>query len=111
MMAIEYTWTINQLERNTANGGVVRVHWRCQGIEGDHSDSYGKASDFTPDPSAGDFIPYADLTESVVIGWVQNSKWDPADASSKTMKVGVEEFITADITEKKNPVISIGRPW
>jgi hypothetical protein len=33
-MAIEYTWTIAQLERNTSDGGVTVVHWRVAAVDG-----------------------------------------------------------------------------
>jgi hypothetical protein len=65
-----YTWQIANMERNTADDGVVVCHWRCTGVDGDHSaSSYGTTS-HTPDPSAADFVPYADLTEATVLGWV-----------------------------------------
>jgi hypothetical protein len=41
-MAIEYTWTIAQLERNTSDGGVTVVHWRVSAVDGDYTaSSYG----------------------------------------------------------------------
>ena len=100
------TWTISTLESNTADGGVIVAHWRVTDSEtvGDDTYSasaYGTAS-FTPDASADDFVPYADLTEAVVLGWC----WD-ADVD----KDAIEVSLTANIEEQKNPVTEAGVPW
>ena len=103
------TWTISQLERNTADGGVIVAHWRVTEEEtvgtGDDAvtytaSSYG-SSGFTPDPSASDYIAYADLTEADVIGWVQ------ADVDQDAIKTA----LTEKIDEQKNPTTVDGVPW
>ena len=100
------TWTISTLESNTADGGVIVAHWRVNDSEtvGDDTFSasaYGTCS-FTPDASADDFVPYADLTESVVLGWC----WD-ADVD----KDAIEASLTAKIEEQKAPTTETGVPW
>ena len=95
------TWTIEQLDRNTADGGVTVAHWRVSEVDGDYSaSSYGTVG-FTPDPSASDFVPYADLTESTVLGWVQE----------QLDKDAIEASLTANIAEQKAPVTASGTPW
>jgi len=95
------TWTIAQLDRNTADGGVTVAHWRVSEVDGDYSaSSYGTVG-FTPDPSASDFVPYADLTESTVLGWVQE----------QLDKDAIEASLTANIAEQKAPVTASGTPW
>ena len=95
------TWTIEQLDRNTADGGVTCAHWRVLEVDGDYSaSSYGTVG-FTPDPSASDFIPYADLTESTVLGWVQ----------AEVDKDDTEAALSANISEQKTPTTSTGVPW
>lgn len=100
------TWTISTLESNTSDGGVIVAHWRVTDSEtvGDdtyNARSYGTCS-FTYDASADDFVPYADLTESVVLGWC----WD-ADVD----KDAVEASLTAKIEEQKAPTTETGVPW
>ena len=96
-------WSISTLESNTADGGVIVAHWRVTEEDGDHSASaYGTCS-FTPDASADDFVPYADLTEEVVLGWC----WD-ADGVDKD---AVEASLTAKIEEQKAPTTETGVPW
>jgi hypothetical protein len=33
------TWSIGQMDRNTANGGVTVAHWRVEAVDGDHAAS------------------------------------------------------------------------
>ena len=100
------TWTISTLESNTADGGVIVAHWRVTdsetvGEETYYASAYSTCS-FTPDASADDFVPYADLTESMVLGWC----WD-----NGVDKDAVEASLTANIAEQKNPVTEDGVPW
>jgi hypothetical protein len=99
-------WTISTMEHNTADGGVIVAHWRVTdsetvGEETYSASAYGTCS-FTYDASADDFVPYADLTESVVLGWC----WD-ADVD----KDAVEASLTANIEEQKAPTTDTGVPW
>lgn len=95
------TWTIAQLERNTADGGVVVAHWRCEAVDGDYSaSSYGTCG-FTPDPTDPAYIPFESLTEADVIGWVE-AELD-VDA--------IEAALTANIEEQKAPKTEAGVPW
>ena len=99
-------WSIPMMEHNTADGGVIVAHWRVTDSEtvGDDTytaSAYGTCS-FTPDASADDFVPYADLTEEVVLGWC----W--ADGVDKD---AVEASLTAKIEEQKAPTTETGVPW
>ena len=99
------TWTIANLERNVADGGVTVAHWRVTDSETVGEDTYTASSygtcGFTPDASAEDFIAYADLTESTVLGWVH------ADVD----KDATEAALTANIAEQKTPTSADGKPW
>jgi len=100
------TWTISTLEHNTADGGVIVAHWRVNDSETVGDDTYFASAygtvGFTPDPSADDYVPYEDLTESVVLGWCWENGVDQ-DA--------VEASLTANIDEQKNPTTQDGVPW
>ncbi len=102
------TWTISTMEHNTADGGVIVAHWRVTDSEtvGDDTYSasaYGTAS-FTYDASSPDFTPYADLTESQVLGWC----WSEEGGVDKD---AVEASLTANIAEQKAPATETGVPW
>ena len=99
------TWTIANLERNVADGGVTVAHWRVTESETVGEDTYTASSystcSFTPDASAEDFIAYDDLTESTVLGWV-HAEVDQAET---------EAALTANIAEQKTPTTADGMPW
>ena len=95
------TWTIANLERNVADGGVIVAHWRATMQDGDYTASaYGTCS-FTPDASAPDFVPYDQLTEADVLAWV----WSSMD------KDATEAALQAKIEEQKAPATVSGLPW
>jgi len=94
------------MEHNVSDGGVIVAHWRVTDSEtvGDDTFSasaYGTCS-FTYDASSPDFTPYADLTESQVLGWC----WD-----NGVDQTAVEASLTANIAEQKNPTTEDGVPW
>ena len=100
-MAATMNWTISTLERELSDGGVIVAHWRCTASDGDYSaSSYGTAG-FTADPTAEGFVPYEDLTEADVLGWV----WDSVD------KDATEAALQAKIDADKNPTSATGTPW
>ena len=100
-MAITYTWTIPQVDRTIANGGITTIHWRCNAVDGDHSvGSYGSVG-CTPDPSAADFIDYDSVTEGNCIAWVQ----------ANVGKDDTESGLAAQIATLKTPVTGSGTPW
>ena len=107
------TWTIATLERDIQptdmDGAVVVAHWRATDSEtvgeGDDAVTYSASSygtvGFTPDPTAPGYVPYADLTEEMVLGWV----WESVD------KEATEAALAAKIEAEKNPVTADGVPW
>ena len=101
-MAITYNWTIGQLEyNNDSDQGVVIAHWRCTGVDGEYSASAYSTQSFEPDSSADGYVAYTDLTEEMVIGWVQNA----------VDQTAVETAIADKIEADKNPVTLSGMPW
>jgi hypothetical protein len=95
------TWTIANLERNVADGGVTVAHWRVTEVDGDYSaSSYGIVG-FEPDASDPSFVAYDNLTESDVLGWV----WAQVDQAA------TEADLTVNIEAQKNPVTADGMPW
>ena len=92
------TWTITNLDRNTANGFVTTAHWTAIATDGEHSASaYATVSWAEGTPA----VPYANLTEATVLGWV----WESVD------KASTEASLAAQIELLKNPVKATGTPW
>jgi hypothetical protein len=92
------TWTISTLDHNTADGFVTCAHWQATAVDGEHSASaYATVSWQEGTPT----IPYANLTEATVLGWV----WESVD------KTATESALAAQIALLKNPVKASGTPW
>jgi hypothetical protein len=74
-MAITNTWSVPDMQHMDSDGGVFLVYWSMVAAS-DGTPSYtaseGKLR-CTYDASAAGFIPYADLTEADVLGWVYAS--------------------------------------
>jgi hypothetical protein len=99
-MSTEFNWTINQLDRNSADGFVTTAHYNVSAVDGDfNASTYGTVS-FTQEEGQS-MTPFADLTQEQVIGWVQD----------KLGKDVVEVALQSQIDEQKNPVQLSGLPW
>ena len=100
------TWTISTLEHNTSDGGVIVAHWRVNESETVGEETYSASAystcSFTPDASSPDYVPYADLTEEMVLSWCFDGDVD---------KDAIEASLTAQIEEQKNPTTEDGVPW
>ena len=101
-MPATFTWTIANVEyNNDADQGVTVAHWRCTGVDGDHTaSSYGTTS-HSPDPSSDGYVAYADLTEATVLGWVHG----------QINKEDTEAAIQAKLDAMANPTSLSGMPW
>ena len=75
-MAINNTWSVSDMQHMDSDGGVFLVYWSMVAAS-DGTPSYtaseGGKLRCTYDASAAGFIPYADLTEADVLGWVYAS--------------------------------------
>jgi len=92
------TWSITNLDRNTADGFVTTAHWTATAVDGEHAASvYATVSWAEGTPT----IPYANLTESTVLNWV----WESVD------KTATESALAAQIALLKAPVKASGTPW
>jgi hypothetical protein len=90
-------WSIQQLDRKTADGFVTTAHWTVTATDGDFSaNAYGTVG------FSGDLVtPYENLTQEQVLGWV----WEQID------KAEIEANLTKQIEAQKNPVSETGVPW
>ena len=114
-MAINTTWSVSNMTHVDADGGVIIAYWslvaQSDGEGGEGATEGGKAR-FTYDASSSDYIAYADLKESDVLGWIweQNKEGDETAAEYKAR-------IEADRTAKVQAQIdrkaaqSTGVPW
>jgi hypothetical protein len=114
-MAITTTWSVTNMQRTDADGAVFLIYWSMVAAS-DGTPSYtaseGGKLRTTPDASAPDFIPYADLTEADVLGWVYNSLIT-GDETAAEAKARVEADRTAKVQKQIDAATTTatGMPW
>jgi len=105
-MAITYTWSIDRMYTMPTPQPefVVNVTWTLTGTDGTNTASIGGDSTF----SEGDtFTPYADLTESQVLGWVQDQLGENGIAN---YQANVDGQINSMINPPVSPTVE-PLPW
>jgi hypothetical protein len=81
---------------------VVNALWQVTGVDGEYTASIGGDTQFTSQQGP-DFIPYADLTEATVIGWIPESQITSAQACVQGQ---IDSMITPPISPANTPL-----PW
>jgi hypothetical protein len=68
-----YTWTVTKLYtlQQPDPNYVVNAYWRLTGVDGQYT-AYSEGNNQFDSQQESDFIPYDQLTNDIVIGWVQN---------------------------------------
>ena len=99
-MAITKTWEVNTLQRELADGYVNKVIYRVNGTDGTYQfRATGEVDLDRPET----LIPYKDLTEATVIGWVK--------AKLGSEVATIEKVIDENITAQATPKHGTGVPW
>lgn len=100
-MTTTITWRIANLERETADGYVFTAHYTVDANDGTYTaGAYGSIG-----LDRGDtLIPFADLTEETVIGWVKEKLGTEAVNS-------VEAALQSQLDEQHSPTKAAGVPW
>ena len=98
-MTTEYTWSINQMDRKTSDGFVTTVHYNVSATDGINTASTYGTVGFGDEPET--MIPFSDLTQAIVIGWVQTSLG----------KETVEASLQTQLDALAAPVSTSGMPW
>lgn len=95
-----YLWTIQTMNRLTSDDFVVTVHYNVSATDGTYQASTYGTTSYTQEAGES-YVPYAALTEAVVVGWVQNTLG----------KDVVEASLQSQIDALKAPVQEAGVPW
>ena len=100
-MATTFNWHVANLERETADGFVYTAHYTVNAEDGTYSaGAYGSLGLERPD----NLIPFDDLTEEMVVGWVKDKFGDEKVAE-------IEAALQAQLDEKHAPTKAAGVPW
>lgn len=105
---MEYSWDIQTLKRDLSGNVVINVRWDCTATYNSASVHEDGGVDIPYlDPTASGFIPYDDLTQSTVWGWL-NAQTDSFVSSS------IQEQLSSSVNLKLNPpapTTAEGLPW
>tara|TARA_R110000787_G_scaffold149070_1_gene263074 strand:+ start:476 stop:802 length:327 start_codon:yes stop_codon:yes gene_type:complete len=107
-MAITYTWTVDSMSvlQTPDPDYVVIAEWTCAGTDGTNSAEIGGGSRFSSD-QVGVFVPYADLTEEIVLGWINE---DLGVNGISNTEANVEGQINSIINPPVSPTVE-PLPW
>jgi hypothetical protein len=100
-----FMWSIVELEHHVSDGLVITAHWQltAEGL-GKTAQLIGSLTLPAKDPTDPSFIPFDELTEDVVIGWV---KAQLGEEQVTELKASAESQLAALIS----PATVTGLPW
>ena len=114
-MTAQVKWSINDMQRNTADGGVTTVYWSCTATDDTETDcsavEAGKLR-LEPDASADGFVAFDSLTEETVLGWVYASLIE-GEETAEEAKARIENVRKGKVDAQvaKKTAVASGKPW
>lgn len=107
MTTVTSQWRINALDsipslEDGLTNVISTIHCEktAESSDGFNARWYGTVSVAAPHPAS--FIPYEEVTEEMVIGWVEDSP----------STVGVDDNLAAQIEAQRNPpIVTLPLPW
>ena len=113
---INYTWNCKIVDAYPQDGAyadvVYNVHWNLKAVsdqlnpEGVAYQSFSYETQSLDVSDISDFIPFADLTEAEVQGWVESAMGEEAVAS---LKAGLDAQIEQEINPSSIQLV-VGEP-
>ena len=98
------TWQVNTMKRELSTGYVSKVIFRINGEDGTYK---FRATGEVDLPKPDTLVPYADLTEETVLGWVKAK----LDADNAGTVANIETAVENGVNEQKTPTVGTGKPW
>lgn len=103
-MATTFTWKISNLSRETADGYVYEVHYTVDAVSDDQVYRCGAYGSIGLERPEGELIPFADLTEDLVVTWLKHQLTGEKVAE-------IEAALQAQLDEQRAPSKAQGLPW
>lgn len=100
-----FTWNVAQMERHTADGIVMTVHYTVDARDGSDTYSAGAYGSVGLEAPEGNVIPYADLTPEIVIGWVKEKLGNEEKVAE------IQTALQGQIDQQRTPTTAQGVPW
>ena len=82
---------------------VVNVLWTVTGVDGSNTASIDGNTQFSSADQQGSFVPYADLTPEIVLGWIPQNQIDSAQACVQGQ---IDSMINPPVSPQNTPL-----PW
>jgi hypothetical protein len=92
-------YTVQQPDPNY----VVNALWEVTGVDGTYTASIGGNTQFNSADQTGPVTPYADLTETIVIGWIPESA---ITSAQQCVQGQINSLITPPASPENTPL-----PW
>lgn len=95
-----YNWTINNLYTKTVEGledYVVTAMFEVEGVDGEFTNTVNGSQMFTVKEGV-DFVPYANLTEEIVVEWIK-------EELGENGLLSITACIDGQIESQKNPPV------
>ena len=108
-MATTFSWKVNSMYtvQQPDPDYVVNILWTLTGVDGENTASIDGNTQLAIDDKKTDFVPYDELTESIVLGWVQESLGEQGVANFEANVNGqIESMINPPVTPQNTPL-----PW
>lgn len=96
-----FTWVVDTLWTQTIDGNsdyLVIASYTTTGVDGSYTASLSNTAQFST-ASVSPFIPYKDLTNDIVVGWIKQDLGENG-------VISVEACIQGQIDSQKNPPVS-----
>ena len=105
----QYTWNVTALYTETIDGEqnyVVIANYEVTGVDGTYSAFLSNIARFST-ASVTPFVPYEDLTEDIVIGWIQTDLGvDGVSNLEACIQGQINSEINPPVTPQNTPL-----PW
>jgi hypothetical protein len=82
---------------------VVNVLYEVTGVSGTYTASIGGNTQFNSADQVGAIVPYASLTEAIVIGWIPESA---ITSAQQCVQGQIDSMITPPVSPENTPL-----PW
>lgn len=107
-MALTYTWEVTAMkvvQTPECPNYVCQTYWKKTGTdENGISGTFAGATPFAVDPSQESYTPYDQLTQEIVLSWIQ-----PIVVDTYAERVDAE--IAKQIADKIDPITEPPLPW
>jgi hypothetical protein len=104
-----YTWNVTALYTETIDGEqnyVVIANYEVVGVDGTYTASLSNIARFST-ASVTPFVPYEDLTETIVIAWIQEELGETGVSNLEACIQGqIDSQINPPVTPQNTPL-----PW